>query len=200
LQECSCAKHWIKAITALLCGENAVKKATRRLTQAGVIKHLNANYAICGKEHLWDIHIILVARGEVASKISNVVTATEATGFAHVLGNKGAAAVGFTLDETTRICFISAHLAARAERCRKREENYQEICAGMKKLRRNAGDPVEWIHACNHIFFLGDLNFRIDMGTHGKHPTLSFSRTLYMAILFLFLFFNYIIELVRRHS
>lgn len=84
------------------------------------------------------------------------------------MGNKGAAAVAFTLDGTTRVCFISSHLAARAERCRKREENYQEICAGMKKLRRVPGDPIEWIHACNHIFFLGDLNFRIDMGTHGK--------------------------------
>lgn len=77
LQECSCAKVWTKAICSLLCGENAMKKATRRLTQSGLLKHLNVNYSVCGREHLWDIHIILIARGDIASKISNVVTATE---------------------------------------------------------------------------------------------------------------------------
>jgi hypothetical protein len=47
--------------------------------------------------------------------------------------------VAITLDHTTRLCFVSSHLAARASRVRKRQENYEEICAGLRKLRRFDG-------------------------------------------------------------
>jgi hypothetical protein len=51
-------------------------------------------FEVASKESLWDIHVVLVCRGDLASRMTDVCTATEATGFAHVLGNKGAAAVG----------------------------------------------------------------------------------------------------------
>ena len=109
-----------------------------------------------------------MVRGDLAARLTDVTTTTEATGFAHILGNKGAAAIGVTLDHSTRLAFISSHLAARGTRIRKRQENYMEICYGMKKLRLFDGkDSVEWLHTYDHVFWMGDLNYRIDLGQPG---------------------------------
>ena len=109
-----------------------------------------------------------MVRGDLAARLTDVTTTTEATGFAHILGNKGAAAIGVTLDHSTRLAFISSHLAARGTRIRKRQENYMEICNGMKKLRLFDGkDSVEWMHTYDHVFWMGDLNYRIDLGQPG---------------------------------
>jgi hypothetical protein len=61
---------------------------------------------------LWDIHLIVFVRASLRPRLSLVSSSTEATGFAHVLGNKGAAAAGLTIDGRTSIAFVTSHLAA----------------------------------------------------------------------------------------
>ena len=97
-QECSQGAKWIKALKALLCGEEATKKCDRRLIveashggrqgTAARVPGVGAGYVMLAREKLWDIHAMLVVRADLAPRITDVATDTEATGFAHVLGNK----------------------------------------------------------------------------------------------------------------
>jgi hypothetical protein len=82
-----------------------------------------------------------------------------ATGLAKVIGNKGGSGVAFDLFDT-RLCFIGSHLAARIDRRRMelRNQHYRDI---MKDL--NFSDNGDNHHEFDHVFWMGDLNYRIEM-------------------------------------
>ena len=65
---------------------------------------------------------------------------------AHVLGNKGTAAISFILDSETSFAFATSHLAAQAKpkRMLKRQENYEESVQGMALDGNFKG--VEFLH------------------------------------------------------
>jgi hypothetical protein len=117
---------------------------------------------------LWDIHILVYVRSSLISRVQMVTTSTEATGIGHVMGNKGGAAVGLLLDGHfgTGLCFITSHLAARASRLGPRQANYEEICSGLS-LSGHFGKNLETLHKFEHVFWAGDLNYRIDKGHMG---------------------------------
>jgi len=68
-QECSQAAKWQKALKNLLCGERATKTCDRRLKQeraamggsSNKLAGVGSGFAMFAKEHLWDIHIIMVS-------------------------------------------------------------------------------------------------------------------------------------------
>jgi hypothetical protein len=80
------------------------------------------------------------------------------------MGNKGGVAVGFTYRETTRLAFVAAHLAARATRLAQRAANYAEI---VRNVNLGARKVSQFLHQYHHVFWLGDLNYRTDLGAHG---------------------------------
>lgn len=80
------------------------------------------------------------------------------------MGNKGGVAIGFTFRETTRLAFVSAHLAARATRLAQRAANYADI---VKNVALGSG-KTPFLHQYHHVFWLGDLNYRTDFGNHGS--------------------------------
>lgn len=88
-----------------------------------------------------------------------VHTDTVATGIANVAGNKGACGVSMTLLDNTTIAFVGSHLAARASRVHERNNDVREIYRSMH-LRgdRTLSLPQQF----DHLFWLGDLNYRID--------------------------------------
>jgi hypothetical protein len=87
---------------------------------------------------LWDIHVAIFMRSDLVERVTSRFRqslvcvcvhlplpgacqtrpatcrahGTEATGIAHVLGNKGSAAISFVLDGRTSFAFLSSHLAA----------------------------------------------------------------------------------------
>ena len=65
-----------------------------------------------------------------------------------------------------------------------RQSNYEEINGGLRRLAaaappafRRAADRLDAIHQFDHVFWMGDLNYRIDAGNHGTedefHATLA---------------------------
>lgn len=73
-----------------------------------------------------------------------------------VAGNKGAVAIRFEY-ANTRICFVTAHLAAGFSNVDERNRDYETIASG---LRFQQGRRIE-----NHdaIVWLGDFNYRIGL-------------------------------------
>jgi hypothetical protein len=135
-------------------------------------------YVLLSVVSLWGIGLVLAVRRELRDRISGLQVSTEATGLMHVLGNKGAAAVGFCIDDTTTVAFVTCHLAARATRVRQRAENYSEITAGLNlkqhKHLNSTGTAgvgtackVDFLQHFHHVFWSGDLNYRIDLGNMG---------------------------------
>ena len=115
--------------------------------------------------------MVVIVRSDLKSRITNLTSSTEATGIAHVLGNKGGVATGFLIDKTTSMAFITSHLAARATRLHTRQENCEEIVHGLR-LKGNLGVSkatrgMDFLHQFDHVFWFGDLNYRVDMGNHG---------------------------------
>jgi hypothetical protein len=127
-----------------------------------------APFRLLSTTTLWDIHILIFVRSSLISRVQMVTTSTEATGLGHVMGNKGGAAVGLLLDGHfgTGLCFITSHLAARASRLGPRQANYEEICSGLN-LSGHYGKNLEMLHKFEHVFWAGDLNYRIDKGNMG---------------------------------
>ncbi|KAJ4458758.1 putative phosphatidylinositol-3; 4; 5-trisphosphate 5-phosphatase [Paratrimastix pyriformis] len=125
--------------------------------------------------------------------LSELRVGTEHAGFGRILGNKGAAAVGFRLAGTS-LLFLSAHLPPFPKNFSKRNATVAQIFGGLSTgmqpvslqpwakeapspaagaeaggplVRRVAGaipnEAVEIAHQYDHVFLLGDLNYSIDL-------------------------------------
>ncbi|EDV21304.1 uncharacterized protein TRIADDRAFT_60194 [Trichoplax adhaerens] len=75
-------------------------------------------------------------------------------------GNKGAVAISFQLHQT-HFCFINSHLAARAENLVKRNDEVQRIAQNLR-LGNFQSKLQDVTHQFHHIFWFGDLNYRVD--------------------------------------
>lgn len=120
----------------------------------------NDSYVLLGSVTLWGIVLVVFVRSSVAKDISELRTSHEATGMAHVLGNKGGVALGFRYNQVTSFLFVNSHLAARASRLKQRADNYKEILKGLNVCQRG----LDVLHSFHHIFWIGDLNYRVQRG------------------------------------
>ncbi|KAI0567578.1 Inositol polyphosphate-related phosphatase [Gracilaria domingensis] len=80
--------------------------------------------------------------------------------------NKGAVAVGMQFGSHCRVVFIVAHLAANEERLQSREDDWRLILRRLERddlLSRGADNviSVPLFHRYEHVFVLGDLNYRV---------------------------------------
>ena len=92
-------------------------------------------------------------------------TATEATGIGGVGGNKGGVGIAIQLHRTT-MCFVTAHLAAHQEMTKRRNADCMNIFKGMRSLgavKIPGTKQLDPSICFDHIFFFGDLNYRIAM-------------------------------------
>ncbi len=177
-QENSKKHKWLKALMLHLNSDESLEVADKRLEDrdnedAKTIGHHHSEpdemgYELFGVSSLWDIHVIIIMRSDLVERVTSRGHSTEATGIAHVLGNKGSAALSFTLDNQTSFAFVSSHLAAQAKfkRLLKRQENYEETCQGLRGLDGKF-KGVEFLHKFDHIFWFGDFNYRVDFQDHG---------------------------------
>ena len=183
-QECDKKRKWFKALQDHLCGEHARNKLKSRLNAENKIQSMTApnshtntsthgrsEYVLLSLQSLWSIHLVIIVRSDLKQRITQLSSSTEATGIAHILGNKGGVATGFVIDKTTSLAFINCHLAARVTRLHTRQENYEEIVRGLRlNGLAHSSKPVrnmDFLHQFDHVFWFGDLNYRVDMGNHG---------------------------------
>nr|XP_039251513.1 phosphatidylinositol 3,4,5-trisphosphate 5-phosphatase 2-like [Styela clava] len=119
---------------------------------------------IVAMDALWHIKIILLVKEEHKNRISHVQTSSVKTGIANTLGNKGAVAVSFQFGGTS-LCFINAHLTSGNEKCTRRNQNYHDIMRSLN-LGHDRCSMFDLTNRFDHLFFLGDLNYRLEMDVH----------------------------------
>ncbi|NXN99182.1 SHIP1 phosphatase, partial [Rhinopomastus cyanomelas] len=109
---------------------------------------------------LWNIRIVVLAKPEHENRISHICTDNVKTGIANTLGNKGAVGVSFMFNGTS-FGFVNSHLTSGSEKKHRRNQNYMNILRfltlGDKKL-----SPFNVTHRFTHLFWLGDLNYRVE--------------------------------------
>ncbi|XP_072263884.1 phosphatidylinositol 3,4,5-trisphosphate 5-phosphatase 1 isoform X2 [Pyxicephalus adspersus] len=120
-----------------------------------------AEYKLITIQTLWNIRIVVLAKQEHAHRISHICTNSVKTGIANTLGNKGAVGASFMFNGTS-FGFINSHLTSGSEKKHRRKQNYFNILRflilGDKKLV-----PFNLSHRFTHLFWLGDLNYRIQL-------------------------------------
>uniref|UniRef100_A0A8C3YUA4 phosphatidylinositol-3,4,5-trisphosphate 5-phosphatase n=1 Tax=Catagonus wagneri TaxID=51154 RepID=A0A8C3YUA4_9CETA len=112
---------------------------------------------------LWNIRIVVLAKPEHENRISHICTDNVKTGIANTLGNKGAVGVSFMFNGTS-LGFVNSHLTSGSEKKLRRNQNYMNIlrflALGDKKL-----SSFNITHRFTHLFWLGDLNYRVELPT-----------------------------------
>ena len=132
-----------------------------------------SEFVVLSLTSLQAIHLCILVRRKHVERITKLETSTVACGLAGVWGNKGGVGCSFTVDETNRFAFVAAHLAARADAKRdaQRNKDYFKICKNLKLSGNNGsahGNPaLDLFHNVDHLFFMGDLNYRVTYGHSG---------------------------------
>jgi len=123
-----------------------------------IVNQVGVGYEIVDKIHLWEMRLVILAKTQHISKISRITKDTEATGIAHVIGNKGAVGISFWFNDTS-LAFVNSHFAAHQGNTKERNSNFHEVCSQIK-LGDSHFDVTNQFH---HLFWFGDLNYRIDL-------------------------------------
>lgn len=147
LQECKAFKEWFKAIESYLSG--------------------SVQYTAIAAPGMWGIRLFIFVKETLLPHITNIKCDIQACGKFDMMGNKGAVGCGFRLYGGNSLAFVSSHLAARAERVSGREKDFKRICAKLCLGNSSEHKDVPFIHSFDHVFWLGDLNYRVDLGSGG---------------------------------
>ncbi|EPS42690.1 hypothetical protein H072_3317 [Dactylellina haptotyla CBS 200.50] len=98
----------------------------------------------------------IYVRSDIISQIKNVEGSLKKTGMSGLSGNKGAVAIRFDYGNT-RICLVTAHLAAGFANYEERNRDYRTIAHGLKFQRGRCIDDHDV------VIWLGDFNYRIGL-------------------------------------
>lgn len=120
--------------------------------------HPKAKYVKIKHIRLIGMMLIIFVKEELKKHVTNVAAETVGTGIMRKIGNKGGVSIRLDLHNTS-ICFVNSHLAAHVEECHRRNQDYQEICS---RTVFNQFHPPKYITNHDHVYWLGDLNYRID--------------------------------------
>uniref|UniRef100_K7FW42 phosphatidylinositol-3,4,5-trisphosphate 5-phosphatase n=1 Tax=Pelodiscus sinensis TaxID=13735 RepID=K7FW42_PELSI len=122
---------------------------------------MSVDFRVVAFQCLWNIKIVVLVKPEHEHRISHVNTSSVKTGIANTLGNKGAVGVSFLFNGTS-FGFVNCHLASGSEKTHRRNQNYSDILRslllGDKRL-----SSFDLTLRFTHIFWFGDLNYRLDM-------------------------------------
>lgn len=124
--------------------------------------HHKAKYVLIKLVRLVGMMLIVFVKEELKQHVTEVHSEVVGTGLMGKMGNKGAVAIRLDLHNSS-ICFVNSHLAAHVEEYRRRNQDFNEI---WSRMIFNQFQPPKYIKDHDHIYWLGDLNYRIDdMGT-----------------------------------
>ncbi|XP_035767503.1 phosphatidylinositol 3,4,5-trisphosphate 5-phosphatase 2A [Neolamprologus brichardi] len=110
---------------------------------------------------LWNIKLAVLVKPEHENRISHVGMSSVKTGIANTLGNKGAVGVSFMFNGTS-FGFVNCHLTSGNEKIARRNQNYLDILR-LLSLGDKQLSSFDISLRFTHLFWLGDLNYRLDM-------------------------------------
>ncbi|XP_062328439.1 phosphatidylinositol 3,4,5-trisphosphate 5-phosphatase 2A isoform X2 [Osmerus eperlanus] len=119
------------------------------------------DYKPIAVQTLWNIKIAVLVKPDHENRISHVGVSSVKTGIANTLGNKGAVGVSFMFNGTS-FGFVNCHLTSGNEKIARRNQNYLDILR-LLSLGDKQLNSFDISLRFTHIFWLGDLNYRLDM-------------------------------------
>ncbi|KAG8525423.1 uncharacterized protein KY384_009067 [Bacidia gigantensis] len=120
-------------------------------------KDLLEGYVLLRTGQLVGAALMVFVKTSALSRIKNVEGSTKKTGLSGMAGNKGAVAIRMDF-ASTRLCFVTAHLAAGFANFEERNHDYRTISHGLHFLRNRS------IEDHDTIIWAGDFNYRIGLG------------------------------------
>ncbi|XP_074872922.1 phosphatidylinositol 3,4,5-trisphosphate 5-phosphatase 2 isoform X2 [Carettochelys insculpta] len=128
----------------------------------GVLKEVTEiEYRPIAMQSLWNIKIAVLVKPEHENRISHISTSSVKTGIANTLGNKGAVGVSFMFNGTS-FGFVNCHLTSGNEKTARRNQNYLDILR-LLSLGDKQLSSFDISLRFTHLFWFGDLNYRLDM-------------------------------------
>ncbi|XP_045076057.1 phosphatidylinositol 3,4,5-trisphosphate 5-phosphatase 2A isoform X2 [Coregonus clupeaformis] len=124
-------------------------------------EHTELDYKPIAVQTLWNIKIAVLVKPEHENRISHVGVSSVKTGIANTLGNKGAVGVSFMFNGTS-FGFVNCHLTSGNEKIGRRNQNYLDILR-LLSLGDKQLSSFDISLRFTHLFWLGDLNYRLDM-------------------------------------
>lgn len=125
-------------------------------------------YTLIAKEVNVGVALLVYGRDDgIARKVTDIQTQWTGCGPAW-MGNKGAVGVRFRVPGDSgevgeTFTFVCAHLTAHARKLRQRVADYDHIVRTLLFPPVPGSQVESTIYATSHLFFLGDLNFRLDI-------------------------------------
>lgn len=116
------------------------------------------NCSVVASASLAQMRLLVIANNAIKDRIDHIELDREATGFAHLLPNKGGLLIKIQVDRTI-LAFISCHLNAHLHHFKRRIQDCSEILGGVHCMTGHLDPSI----CADHTFFFGDLNFRTDL-------------------------------------
>ncbi|RFU31354.1 hypothetical protein B7463_g4974, partial [Scytalidium lignicola] len=133
--------------------EKAVLSTLNRHAKAGG----QDRYVLLRSGQLVGAALCIFVKASVLKHIKNVEGSVKKTGLSGMAGNKGAVAIRMDF-ANTKICFVTAHLAAGFANYEERNRDFDTIDHGLR-FQRNRG-----IADHDSVIWMGDFNYRIGLG------------------------------------
>ncbi|XP_021530765.2 phosphatidylinositol 3,4,5-trisphosphate 5-phosphatase 2 isoform X1 [Aotus nancymaae] len=131
------------------------------LLRGGLKELTDLDYRPIAMQSLWNIKVAVLVKPEHENRISHVSTSSVKTGIANTLGNKGAVGVSFMFNGTS-FGFVNCHLTSGSEKTARRNQNYLDILR-LLSLGDRQLSAFDISLRFTHLFWFGDLNYRLDM-------------------------------------
>lgn len=151
-----------------LVGSSRDSKLDERMNlwKERLIRLFPPSYSLVKATQLVGLFQCIIAKNSVLMK--DLAISQTKTGLGGLYGNKGAISTRFSISDST-FCFVNAHLAAHQSHTSERNKDISQILkdttfpkVGKDHHWEGAGDG-SMILDHEHLFFSGDLNYRIDM-------------------------------------
>ncbi|KAL8759779.1 MAG: hypothetical protein Q9199_000503 [Rusavskia elegans] len=113
-------------------------------------------YVLLRSGQLVGAALVVFVKSSALKKIKNVEGSVKKTGMSGMAGNKGAVAIRMDY-ANTRICLVTAHLAAGFANYEERNRDYRTISHGLRFQRNRSIDDHDT------VIWLGDFNYRIGL-------------------------------------
>jgi len=133
---------------------------------------LGEDYELAVSIRMWEIGLLVFIHFEELPRITSTTAGSVKTGLRIArnlggvqLGNKGGVGVGFRWRDVP-ICFINAHLSAHQHKISERNRNFSQIMGKLTlegTVNRVEGFSFEPTILFEHLIFMGDLNYRINL-------------------------------------
>lgn len=144
-----------------------------------ILQSCGDSYDLVAEKHMVGILIVIYCKKQILSHITDIRSSSVGIGIMGIMGNKGGVAIRFRLYDTS-LCFICAHLRPQKDAVSGRNLDAKNIFDKivLPPLERNVVGKIQggacrfWaftdidaqLSVGNHdlVFWLGDLNYRID--------------------------------------